>query len=111
MRTSPASTKTGRASRASRGRGRGVKFHTGRELRASDVKRSFEALLTPSLKPGASQVYLKDIVGAKDMLDGKATELAGVKVVDDGTVEITFTKPDVLFPIYPVRIFDADVLS
>src|SRR5690242_21386968 len=45
------------------------------------------------------------------MLDGKATELAGVKVVDDATVEITFTKPDVLFPIYPVRIFDTDVLS
>jgi ABC-type transport system substrate-binding protein len=89
----------------------GVKFHTGREFKAVDVKRSFEALLTPALKPGASQVYLKDIVGAKDMLDGKATELAGVKVVDDGTVEITFTKPDVLFPIYPVRIFDADVLS
>ena len=89
----------------------GVKFHTGRELKAADVKRSFEALLTPALKPGASQVYLKDVVGAKEMLDGKATELTGVKVVDDATVEITFTKPDVLFPIYPVRIFDADVLS
>jgi oligopeptide transport system substrate-binding protein len=89
----------------------GVKFHTGRELKASDVKRSFEALLTPALKPGASQVYLKDVVGAKDMLDGKATDLAGVKVVDDATVEITFTQPDVLFPIYPVRIFDTDVLG
>jgi oligopeptide transport system substrate-binding protein len=89
----------------------GVKFHTGRELKASDVKRSFEALLTPALKPGASQVYLKEIVGAKDMLDGKATALEGVKVVDDTTVDITFTQPDVLFPIYPVRIFDTDVLS
>ncbi len=89
----------------------GVKFHTGRELKAADVKRSFEALLTPALKPGASQVYLKDIVGAKEMLDGKATDLAGVKIVDDAIVDITFTKPDVLFPIYPVRIFDTDVLG
>ena len=89
----------------------GVKFHTGRELKAADVKRSFEALLTPALKPGASQVYLKDIVGAQEMLDGKATALEGVKVVDDSTVDVTFTKPDVQFPIYPVRIFDTDVLS
>jgi ABC-type transport system substrate-binding protein len=89
----------------------GVKFHSGRELKAEDVKRSFEALLTPALKPGASQVYLKDVVGAKDMLDGKATALEGVKIVDDGTVDVTFTKPDVLFPIYPARIFDTDVLS
>jgi oligopeptide transport system substrate-binding protein len=89
----------------------GVKFQTGRELKAADVKRSFEALLTPALKPGASQVYLKDIVGAQDMLDGKATALAGVKVVDDTTVDVTFNKPDVLFPIYPVRIFDTDVLT
>src|SRR5215470_9465946 len=71
----------------------GVKFQSGRELKAGDVKRSFEALLTPALKPGASQVYLKDVVGAKDMLEGKATELAGVKVVDDATVDITFNKP------------------
>ena len=45
------------------------------------------------------------------MLDGKATELAGVKVVDDATVDIAFNKADVLFPIYPVRIFDTDVLK
>jgi ABC-type transport system substrate-binding protein len=90
---------------------KGVKFHSGRELKASDVKRSFEALLTPALKPGASQVYLKDVAGAKDMLDGKATELAGVKVVDDATVDVTFAQPDVLFAIYPVRIFDTDVLA
>jgi oligopeptide transport system substrate-binding protein len=89
----------------------GVKFHTGRVFTASDVKRSFEALLTPELKPGVSQVYLADIVGAKDMLDGKSHELPGVKVVDDATVEITFNQPDVLFPAYPVGLFDADVLT
>jgi oligopeptide transport system substrate-binding protein len=89
----------------------GVKFHGGREFKAVDVKRSYELLLTPAQKPGVSQVYLQDIVGAKDMLGGKASELAGVKLVDDHTVEIAFEKPDVLFPIYPVRIFDADVVK
>jgi peptide/nickel transport system substrate-binding protein len=88
-----------------------VKLHTGRTFTASDVKRSYEALLTPELKPGVSQVYLADIVGAKDMLDGKAKTLAGVTVVDDTTVEVRFNQPDVLFPIYPVGLFDADVLQ
>jgi oligopeptide transport system substrate-binding protein len=90
---------------------RGVRLHTGRELKAADVKRAYELLLTPALKPGASQIYLKDIVGAAEMLDGKATELAGVKVIDDYTVEVTFRKPDVLFPIYPVRLFDPEVVK
>jgi ABC-type transport system substrate-binding protein len=89
----------------------GVKLHTGRVFTANDIKRSYEALLTPELKPGVSQVYLADIVGAKDMLDGKAKTLAGVTVVDDTTVEVRFNKPDVLFPIYPVGLFDADVLQ
>src|SRR5258707_14591895 len=59
-----------------------VKLQTGRVFIAGDVKRSYEALLTPELKPGVSQVYLADIVGAKDMLDGKTRTLSGVTVVD-----------------------------
>ena len=35
------------------------------------------------------------------MKDGKAKEIDGIKIVDDNTIEIAFTKPDVLFPIYP----------
>src|SRR5579885_412269 len=38
----------------------GVKFHTGREMKAADVKRSFEALLTPARKPGASPFQFVD---------------------------------------------------
>src|SRR5262249_23824108 len=74
----------------------GVKFHSGREFKAADVKRSFEALLTPALKPGASQVYLKDIVGAQDMLDGKVTEPPGLKLIDDAPVHFPFTKTPLL---------------
>jgi oligopeptide transport system substrate-binding protein len=88
-----------------------VKLHSGRLFTAADVKRSYEALLTPELKPGVSQVYLADIVGAKDMLDGKTRTLSGVTVIDDTTVDVRFNQPDVLFPIYPVGLFDADALQ
>jgi oligopeptide transport system substrate-binding protein len=90
---------------------KGVKFHTGRELTATDVKWTFERILTPAEKGGLGVTYLGKVVGAKEMLDGKATELGGVRVIDATTVEIRFTDPDVLFPMYPLRIVDHDVVK
>jgi len=90
---------------------KGVKFHTGHELTAADVKWTFERVLTPAEKGGLSVTYLGKVVGANEMLDGKSTELAGVKVVDAATVEIRFTEADVLFPMYPLRIIDRQVVK
>jgi ABC-type transport system substrate-binding protein len=80
---------------------KGVKFHSGREFTAKDVKWTFEQILLPGSKGGLTLTYLKDLEGAKDVQEGKATQLSGVKVVDPYTVEVRFTAPDVLFPIYP----------
>src|SRR5882724_10209022 len=79
----------------------GVKFHSGRPFTAKDVKYTFEMLLTPGAKGGLAAVYLDNVVGAADMKAGKAKELVGVTIVDDHTIDVAFTKPDVLFPIYP----------
>ncbi|MBI3505688.1 MAG: ABC transporter substrate-binding protein [Proteobacteria bacterium] len=89
----------------------GVKFHTGRAFSAKDVKSSFEALLAPGSKAGLQLQYLQRIVGAKDVQDGKTKELAGVKVESDLVVDIRFTAPDVLFPIYPFMFFDTQVVA
>ncbi|MBL8805203.1 MAG: ABC transporter substrate-binding protein [Rhodospirillales bacterium] len=89
----------------------GVKFHTGRAFGAKDVKASFEALLTPGSKAGLQLQYLQRIVGAKDVQDGKTKDLAGVSVVSDLVLDIRFTAPDVLFPIYPFMIFDTQVVA
>ena len=60
----------------------GVKFTNGTELTARDVKFTFERMFTPAT--GAKSFsYFNMIVGAKDMLDGKATELAGIEIQDD----------------------------
>jgi peptide/nickel transport system substrate-binding protein len=89
----------------------GVKFHSGRPFTARDVKYTFEQVLTPGMKGGLQIGYLDRVVGAADVKSGKAKELEGVKVVDDQTVEVRFTKPDVLFPIYPFLFIDSGIVA
>ena len=90
---------------------KGVKFHSGRDFTARDIKTSFERLLAPGSRAGLALQYLQRIEGAKAVADGQSKDLVGVKPVDDHTVDIRFTAPDVLFPIYPFMIFDAQVID
>lgn len=89
----------------------GVKFHSGRPFTARDVKYTMEQLLLPGNKAGLNAAYLKIIVGADKVADGTATELSGITIIDDHTIEIAFTKPDVLFPIYPIYIMDSGIVA
>lgn len=75
---------------------KGVRFHHGREVDAEDVKFSFERTLTPATKSWG-QRFLSGIDGAKDMLDGKATELRGLRVVDRHTIQIRLAEPQGVF--------------
>src|SRR3990172_2289448 len=69
---------------------RGVKFHDGsRQVTADDFKFSMERSLDPDTLSTVGEVYLDDIVGAKEFADGDADEVSGIKVVDDYTLEIT----------------------
>ncbi len=70
----------------------GVTFHNGAKLTANDVKFTFERMLLPATQAKNSWVF-EEIQGAKEMLDGKATELAGFKVTGDLTFEITLKAP------------------
>lgn len=67
----------------------GLKFHNGRAVTAEDVKYSLTRALDPKLASPIAIIYLDDIKGAKEVSEGKATELSGVKVIDPKTVEIT----------------------
>jgi ABC-type transport system substrate-binding protein len=75
---------------------KGVRFHHGREVDAEDVKFSFERTLTPATKSWG-QRFLAGIDGAKEMLDGAATELRGLKVIDRHTVQIRLKEPQGVF--------------
>ena len=89
----------------------GVKFTSGRTFGAKDVKYTFEETLRPGSRGGLVAPYLANIAGAKEFSDGKAQEVAGIRVVDPLTVEITLVKPDVLFPIYPFQFMDSGIAA
>lgn len=88
-----------------------VKFHSGRAFTAKDVKYTLEQLAAPDTKAGIGAGYVARIVGIEDVKSGKTKELSGVKIVDDHTIEIRFTKPDVLFPIYPIWFMDSGIVA
>ncbi|MEQ1821699.1 MAG: ABC transporter substrate-binding protein [Fimbriimonadaceae bacterium] len=72
---------------------KGVKFHNGRELKAEDFKWSWERVCAPDLKSTNGLGYMTDIMGVQELLDGKAKEISGVKVVDDYMLRVELTAP------------------
>jgi peptide/nickel transport system substrate-binding protein/oligopeptide transport system substrate-binding protein len=82
---------------------KGVKFTDGQEVTASDFKYSLERATDPKLAGAlpATQLpaglFLNDIVGVMDKLEGKAAEISGVKALDPTTLEITIDEPKAFF--------------
>jgi peptide/nickel transport system substrate-binding protein len=89
----------------------GVRFHSGRPFTARDVKYTFEELLRPASKGGLSAGWLGSVVGADELRNGKADALAGASIVDDHTIDIAFTHPDVIFPFYPFFFMDSGIVA
>jgi oligopeptide transport system substrate-binding protein len=75
----------------------GVKFQDGREVKAADFKYSWERACDPATGSGTAATYLGDIVGAKDMLAGKAGEISGVEILGDYTLRVTIDAPKAYF--------------
>jgi len=78
----------------------GVRFHNGRELRAADVKYSFERAAK-----GKRPWVFEKIAGARDFTKGAAGAIAGVRVVDDLTVELRLDRP--FAPFLHLMAYDA----
>ena len=74
-----------------------AKFHDGSPVTAHDVKWSLERAAAPETESPVAQTYLGDIVGVVDKLEGRATEVSGVRVLDDHTIEITIDEPKAYF--------------
>ena len=75
----------------------GLKFHDGRKVTAQDFKYSWERACRPETGSQTAATYLGDIVGVKDVLEGKATEIIGVKVIDDYTLKVAIDAPKAYF--------------
>jgi oligopeptide transport system substrate-binding protein len=74
-----------------------VVFHDGRRVGAADFKYSMERAADPDTGSPVAEAYLGDIAGFRQRLLGAADEVAGVRVVDDRTLEITIDAPKACF--------------
>jgi len=66
----------------------GAKFHDGSDVTADDFKYAWERICTPANESEISY-HLGAVKGYDAMQEGTATELEGVKVIDDYTLEVT----------------------
>ncbi|MHB1451366.1 MAG: peptide ABC transporter substrate-binding protein [Coriobacteriia bacterium] len=68
----------------------GAKFHDGSDVTADDFKYAWERICTPANESEISY-HLAAVKGYDAMQDETATELEGVKVIDDYTLEVTLS--------------------
>jgi oligopeptide transport system substrate-binding protein len=74
-----------------------AKFQDGRPVTAQDFKYSLERTANPATLSSTADTYLGDIVGVRDKLNRKASEVSGIQVVDDYTLKITIDQPKAYF--------------
>ncbi|MGN9164501.1 ABC transporter substrate-binding protein [Tissierellaceae bacterium HCP3S3_D8] len=71
---------------------RGAKFHNGREIKADDIKYSYEMMMSPKLH-SPNTWFLGHIEGAEDYVNGRAKEIIGIKVLDRYRLAIRLVSP------------------
>lgn len=74
----------------------GIKWHDGAPFTSKDVAFTLNRVAHPAVHAYHGFVT-KPIAGAKEMADGKAEELVGVKTPDDNTVVIELAQPSSSF--------------
>jgi oligopeptide transport system substrate-binding protein len=74
-----------------------AKFQDGRPITADDFKYSLERACSPELGSLSARTYLADIEGALDVMEGQATEIAGLRVIDEHTLSLTIDSPKAYF--------------
>jgi len=92
-----------------------VRFHSGKAVTAHDFKYSWERACSPATGSRTAAIYLADIVGARDVLDGVESEIRGVTVIDDYTLQVDIEAPRAYFVdklTYPTAyVVDSDSVA
>lgn len=87
----------------------GVTFQNGDPVTAEDVVYTLNRSVNPEVK-NQYAFFLGGIEGFAEVSEGTATELSGVKAIDDKTVEITLSAPAGYFPslmaLWPAWLVD-----
>jgi oligopeptide transport system substrate-binding protein len=72
-------------------------FHDGKAVTAQDFKWSIERAANPRTASPVADTYLNDLVGIDDVLEGRTTEIAGIQVIDERTLQFTIDAPKAYF--------------
>lgn len=76
---------------------KGLKFADGTPVTAADFAYSLNRAFSPQFANGNTNYYLSHIVGGPAVTAGKAKTIAGVKVVNPSTLQITIDQPTAAF--------------
>jgi oligopeptide transport system substrate-binding protein len=74
-----------------------AKFHDGRAVTAEDVVYSWERAASPEVSSDTVLTYLGDILGVREMTESKADHIAGLKILDEHTLQVTIDAPKPYF--------------
>jgi oligopeptide transport system substrate-binding protein len=66
---------------------------SGTRVTANDFKYSWERAADPKNNSPTVTLYMGGIVGLKDRFNNKASDISGVKVIDDRTLQVTLVAP------------------
>lgn len=80
--------------------------YTDREVKADDWVWSMKTFLSGDEEVSAHPEYLASVVGAEAFTKGEATDVEGIKVIDDYTLQLTLTAPNhrFLFDLINVNV-------
>jgi len=72
----------------------GAQYHDGTAVTAQD----FASAWTMTVDQGRTGAHLQDVIGYRALRDGRAKRLAGVRAVDDRTLEVRLHRPNMDLP-------------
>lgn len=72
-------------------------FSDGSKITAADVKGSFEVSAMPATTNQRINQVIGGVEGFEAVSNGTGSDIGGLKIVDEGTLEVTLTSPDPLF--------------
>ncbi len=76
---------------------RDVTFHNGKPFTAQDVVFSWNRACNPDTESNTAATYLGDIAGVPEVIEGKASKISGLRIIDDYTLEVTLDAPKAYF--------------
>ena len=74
-----------------------ARFQSGRPVTAADVEYSLTRACSPSLGSTVAASYLNDIEGARAVMQGEASTISGIRVIDERTISLTIDAPKAYF--------------